>query len=329
MTAVPSASLPADRDVVLCECFARDGLQHETVMLRVDQKVALISSFADIGFNRIEATSYSNPKVIPQFSDASEVLKTLPRGEGVFYKATCANVRAVERAVADQDLGFGANEISLLVSATESHSMKNLARSRADQWGNIASMVAAADGRFRLVGTISMAFGCPFEGHVDPDTVLRDVARFAALGVEYITLADTTGVATPHTTRALFQKMRTELPEVEAIAHFHDTRGTGLVNYVAALDAGVRYFDCAFGGVGGHPVKVKYGGGYTGNVCTEDLIDLFEAMGVRTGIKLDALLDVAKQCEVALDRELQGRVTRSGLNPLYLVNGKSLLGSST
>lgn len=320
-TGTPSGKAPApadhdERDVVLCECFARDGLQHETLMLPTAQKTALIARFADLGFTRVEATSYSNPKVIPQFADASDVLRTLPRRPGVYYKATCANVRAVERALADADAGFGANEISLLVSATDSHSQKNLARTREQQWANIAEMVAAADGRFRLVGTISMAFGCPFEGRVDPDTVLHDVERFAALGVTLVALGDTTGVATPPTTRALFARMQQAMPDVHAIAHFHDTRGTGIANYVAALDAGVRYFDCAFGGVGGHPVKVKYGGGHTGNVTTEDLVDLFEAMGVRTGIDRSALLATAEACEAALGRELQGRVTRSGLNPL-------------
>jgi len=319
-TAAARTPLPEGRDVVLCECFARDGLQHETVVLTSAQKVALIERFAAIGFLRVEATSYSNPKVIPQFGDASEVLRALPRRSGVYYKATCANVRAVERALADQAAGFGANEISLLVSATDTHSMKNLARSREDQWANIAAMVAAAGGHFRLIGTISMAFGCPFEGRVDPDEVLRDAARFAALGVRHIALGDTTGVATPQTTRVLFGRMLQELPAVEPVAHFHDTRGTGLVNYVAALEAGVRYFDCAFGGVGGHPVKVRYGGGHTGNVVTEDLVDLFEAMGVRTGIDRTALLQVAQACEAALGRELQGRVTRSGLNPLYLAS---------
>lgn len=312
-----SSAIPDDRDVVLCECFARDGLQHETVLLSTAQKVALITRFAEAGFQRIEATSYSNPKVIPQFGDASDVLRTLPRTDGVFYKATCANVRAVERAIADQSQGFGANEISLLVSATDSHSMKNLARSREDQWANISDMVAAANGRFRLIGTISMAFGCPFEGRVDPDVVIRDAEHFAALGVRHLTLGDTIGVATPRSSRSLFDRLRDELPDVVSIAHFHDTRGTGLVNYVAALEAGVRFFDCAFGGVGGHPVKVKYGGGHTGNVVTEDLVDLFEAMGVRTGIDRGLLLDVATACETALGRELHGRVTRSGLNPLH------------
>jgi hydroxymethylglutaryl-CoA lyase len=308
----------ANPEVVLCECFARDGLQHETTQLPTATKTALVQRFADIGFHRVEATSYSNPKVIPQFADASDMLRTLARRDGVYYKATCANVRAVERAVADAESGFGANEISLLVSATETHSMKNLARSRNDQWRNVASMVDAAGGRFRLIGTISMAFGCPFEGFVDPAVVLADAARFEALGVRHVTLGDTTGVATPVSTRALFKALMRDLPGVTPIAHFHDTRGTGIANYVAALDAGVRWFDCAIGGVGGHPVKVKYGGGHTGNVCTEDLVDLFAAMGVATGIDRNALLDVVAECETALGRTLDGRVSRSGLNPLHL-----------
>ena len=303
-------------DVTLCECFARDGLQHEVDFIPTATKVALIRKFADIGFKRVEATSYSNPKVVPQFADASEVLRALPRRDDVFYKATCANVRAVERAVADLDAGFGANEISLLVSASETHSMKNLRRSRADQWQNVADMVAAAQGRFRLIGTVSVAWGCPFEGYVDPVLVLEDVRRFAKLGVLHVAIGDTTGMATPHTVRSLLQAVHAEVPEVSTVAHFHDTRGTGLVNYVAALDAGCRYFDCAFGGVGGHPAKVKYGGGHTGNVSTEDLVNLFESMGVRTGLDLDALLDTANVCEEVLGRPLHSRVALSGLNPL-------------
>jgi hydroxymethylglutaryl-CoA lyase len=298
---------------VLCECFARDGLQHEPGFVPTATKRALVERFAALGFRRVEATSYANPKVVPQFADASDLLKSLQRREGVFYKATCANVKAVERALADLDAGCGANEISLLVSATESHTQKNLNRTRGEQWRNIADMVTAAKGRFRMVGTISVAFGCPFEGKVDPGVVIADVARFAELGVHHVALGDTTGMATPKVVREIFGKI--EKPVVP-IAHFHDTRGTGLVNYVAAYEAGVRHFDSSFGGVGGHPAKVKYGGGYTGNVCTEDLVSLFESMGIETGIDLDGLLATAEFCEQALGRELHGRVTRSGLNPL-------------
>ena len=299
-------------EVILCECFARDGLQHEPAFVPTETKRALVERFAALGFRRVEATSYSNPKIVPQFADASDLLRTLERRPGVFYKATCANVKAVERALADLQAGFGANEISLLVSATESHTQKNLNRTRAEQWDNIAAMVKAANGRFRMVGTISVAFGCPFEGKVDPGVVLSDVERFRALGVDHVALGDTTGMANPQTVTALFERVK----GVTAIAHFHDTRGTGLVNYVAAYAAGVRHFDSSFGGVGGHPAKVKYGGGYTGNVCTEDLVNLFESMGIDTGIDLDGLVETAEMCEQALGRELHGRVVRSGLNPL-------------
>jgi hydroxymethylglutaryl-CoA lyase len=298
--------------VTLCECFARDGLQHEPAFVPTAVKRALIERFAALGFRRVEATSYSNPKVVPQFADASELLRSLERKSGVYYKATCANVRAVERALADLDAGFGANEISLLVSATEAHSQKNLNRTRAEQWQNIEEMVRAAKGRFRLVGTVSVAFGCPFEGIVDPGVVASDYQRFLALGVETIALGDTIGAATPFSVKSLIGRLMGGTP----IAHFHDTRGTGLVNYVAAYEAGVRHFDSSFGGVGGHPAKLKYGGGFTGNVCTEDLVNLFESMGIATGIDRGALLATAELCEQALGRELYGRVTRSGLSPL-------------
>ena len=297
--------------VTLCECFARDGLQHEPAFVPTATKRALIERFAVLGFRRIEATSYANPKVVPQFADASELLKSLPRRAGTFYKATCANPRAVERALADLEAGFGVNEISLLVSATEAHTQKNLNRTRAGQWANVEEMVRLAGGRFRLVGTVSVAFGCPFEGKVDPGVVAEDVARFVSLGVEHVALGDTTGMATPKSVAAMVQRVT---PKAALIAHFHDTRGTGLANYVAAHDAGIRFFDSSFGGVGGHPAKVRYGGGYTGNVCTEDLVSLFESMGIGTGIDLDGLIATAEYCEQVLGRELHGRVTRSGLS---------------
>jgi hydroxymethylglutaryl-CoA lyase len=301
--------------VILCECFTRDGLQHEPQFIPTAAKRALVERFADLGFQRVEATSYSNPKIVPQFADATDLLKSLKRKESVYYKATCANLRAVQRALADLDAGYGVNEISLLVSATESHTQKNLKKSRAEQWQDITEMARAAQGRFRTVGTVSVAFGCPFEGRVDPDEVIEDVERFLRLGVQHVALGDTTGLATPGAVKEMFEKLA-DYPELVPIAHFHDTRGTGLVNYVAAYEAGVRHFDSSFGGVGGHPAKVQYGGGHTGNVATEDLVNLFESMGIPTGIDLARLLETAQLCEQTLGRELHGRVTRSGLSPL-------------
>src|SRR3982750_2162642 len=194
--------------VTLCECFARDGLQHEPAFVPTATKRQLIERFAQLGFKRVEATSYSNPKVVPQFADASELLRSLERKPGVHYKATCANVRAVERALADLEAGFGANEISLLVSASEAHSQKNLNRSRAEQWQNIEEMARAAKGRFRLIGTVSVAFGCPFEGKVDPSSVADDVERFHSMGVEHVALGDTIGAATPNGVKALFKRLK-------------------------------------------------------------------------------------------------------------------------
>ena len=221
-------------DVVLCECFARDGLQHETAFVPTQTKRALIERFAELGFARVEATSYSNPKVVPQFADASELVALLERREGVHYKATCANVRAVERALADLDAGRGVTEISLLVSASEAHSMKNLKQSRPNQWENVRRMAAAAQGRFRLIGTISVAFGCPFEGPVDANVVVADAIRFGEIGVDHVALGDTTGMATPAAMKDLVGRLRREAPTLTLIAHLHDTRGTGLVNALAA-----------------------------------------------------------------------------------------------
>ena len=302
-------------DVVLCECFARDGLQHEARFIPTEEKRTLLEAFLELGFPRIEATSYANPQVIPQFRDAADVLRGLPRRPGVSWIATCPNVRGVERALADHAAGAGVDELCLLVSATDSHSERNLKRDRQSQWKNVESMVAAAGGSLALGGVISVSFGCPFEGPVDPAVVHRDIERFASLGVTRITLADTVGMATPVTTRAMFQRVIADHPTLTFVAHAHDTRGTGLVNYVAAFEAGIRNFDSSFGGAGGHPATIQYGGGYTGNVVTEDWVDLLESMGIATGIARDRLIPVALACEALLGKELYGRVTRSGLNP--------------
>ena len=183
-------------DVTLCECFARDGLQHEPAFVPTATKRALVERFAALGFPRVEATSYSNPKVVPQFADASPLLEIPSKKTRRFLQGDLRERESRRaHALADLDAGY-ASEVSLLVSATESHSRKNLNRSRAEQWENIAEMAAAAKGRFRMVGTISVAFGCPFEGRVDAVSVIADVDKFCELGVEHVALGDTTGMAT-------------------------------------------------------------------------------------------------------------------------------------
>ena len=298
--------------LTICECFARDGLQHEPVFVPTADKIDIIDRISAVGFPRVEATSYSNPAKVPAFADASAVLGGIGRAAGVHYKATCANEKAVERALADLDAGHGASELSLLISATESHSRRNLASSREEQWQRVERMAARAAGRARLVGVVSVAFGCPFEGRVDPGIVLDDIARFGALGVSHVALADTTGLAVPPSVRFLFAEALRRHPQVVPIAHFHDSRGTALANCWAALEAGCTWFDCAIGGIGGHPAQIAYGGGYTGNAATEDLVAMFEAAGVTTGLDLDKLMEVSRRCEALLGRELNSMVARSG-----------------
>ncbi len=299
--------------IVLCECFARDGLQHENALIPAATKIEAIDRFASLGFGRVEATSFTNPKNVPQFADATEVLTGIVRRPGVRFKATCVNPRSVERALAAAVAGHGPEEISVLLSASEAHTKRNLNRTPAEQWANVEAMIAAAAGQFVLVGTISVALGCPFEGHVDPAVVVADAERLASLGVKLIAIGDTTGMGNPRTVQTLFRRLFDAVPGITPIAHFHDTRGTAIANCVAAYEAGVRCFDSAFGGVGGHPVSISYGGGYTGNVCTEDLVGVFSQMGIDTGLDLGRLIETAQWCEQVLGRPLRGMVTRSGL----------------
>lgn len=303
--------------LTLCECFARDGLQHEDTVPDTATKARLIGLFAAAGFSRIEVTSYSHPAQVPAFADAGDLLRQMPRRAGVWYKATCPNPRAVERALADRAAGCGATELSLLVSATEGHTARNLRTTRAEQWQRVADMAAMARGKVRLVGVISMAFGCPFEGEVDPGRVVADAARFADLGAELLTVGDTIGSASPRRVRDLFRRLAAEVPTIRAVAHFHDTRGAGIANCLAALEAGCRDFDSAMGGVGGHPRQIAYGQGETGNVATEDLVALFDREGLDHGIDLDRMMAASAACEAALGRNLNSRVARAGrLTPL-------------
>ncbi|MFC0386086.1 hydroxymethylglutaryl-CoA lyase [Muricoccus vinaceus] len=298
--------------VILCECFARDGLQHEPGVVPAAAKAAMLERIAGCGFRRIEITSFAHPKYIPQFADAEAVLAAVRPRPGVLFKATCPNPAAVKRAQEARARGRGPEEISFLVSASEGHTRKNLRRSRAEQWENVEEMARLAGADFTQVGTVSVAFDCPFDGPVPAERVLEDARRFQSLGVTRIALGDTIGSATPPRVRALVGLLRDALPEATFIAHFHDSRGTGLANCVAALEAGLRHFDTALGGTGGHPAGIAYGEGFTGNVCTEDLATLLEAMGVDTGLDLDRLRAAGLAAEALLGRPLHARTLRMG-----------------
>jgi hydroxymethylglutaryl-CoA lyase len=310
MEEIAGAAAPDTPGVVLCECFARDGLQHEAAILPAEAKIAMIDRIADCGFRRIEITSFAHPAQVPQFADAEAVLKGVRRRPGVLFKATCPNPQAVQRARAAQDAGWGPEEISLLVSASEGHSQRNLRRSREEQWENVAEMAALGRGAFTLVGTISVAFDCPFDGRTAQERVLADAQRFAELGVTRIAIGDTIGSATPPRVRDLIGWLHGALPTATFIAHFHDSRGTGIANTLAAIEAGLTHADSALGGTGGHPARITYGEGYTGNTCTEDLATALAAMGHATGLDLAKLQAAGLEAERLLGRSLDSKTTR-------------------
>ncbi len=309
----PGERMPS-RSVVICECAARDGLQHEAAFVPTSTKVALIDLFTALGFPRIEATSFSHPKHVPQFADAEEVLRRIARGSGVAYKATCVNGRAVERAVRAVEQGFGPTEISVVISASETHQLRNTRTRHAQMRRQFEEMIDAARAAgLRVVGTVATAFGCPFTGPVPFSAVDEWVSFFAGLGANAIALGDTTGMANPASVRQTFAALMPRHPGAVWIGHFHDTRGLGLANALAALEAGVTHLDSAFGGLGGHPARIEYGQGHTGNVATEDLVAALEDMGWSTGIATDRLVEAARRVEEALGRQLHGRVARAGL----------------
>ncbi len=301
----------SETQVILCECFARDGLQHEPAVVPAADKIAMLDRIADCGFRRVEITSFAHPKYVPQFADADTVLRGVAPRPGVLFKATCPNPAAVRRALAAQQAGRGPEEISFLVSASEGHTQRNLKRSRAEQWTNVAEMAALAGDRFVGVGTISVAFDCPFDGRTPEARVIEDAERFVALGIRRIAIGDTIGSGTPPRVRSLMRALRAALPpDVLLIAHFHDSRGTGLANAVAALEAGITHFDTALGGTGGHPAEITYGEGFTGNVGTEDFCQLLHAMGVQTGLDLDRVMEAGRAAEALLGRTLHSRTLR-------------------
>jgi hydroxymethylglutaryl-CoA lyase len=300
---------------VICESFARDGLQHETQFIPTATKVEAIELFADIGFRRIEATSFSHPERVPQFADAEEVLKRIERRDGVVYKATCVNVTAVRRAVAATEAGFGPSEISLVVSASEAHSLRNVRRTHEQMRAELdESLQLARDARLPAAGTIATAFGCPFTGGVSDAQVETWVEFFAVRGVGTVSLGDTTGMGNPTSVERRFAELRARWLDLSWIGHFHDTRGTAIANCVAALRAGVDHLDSALGGLGGHPPEIVYGAGSTGNVATEDLVAMLSDMGVETGVDLGRLLEASAFAEAAVGRSLQAKVRTAGLS---------------
>ncbi len=274
--------------VTIVDVTPRDGLQDADRFVTSEQKLAFIRALVDAGVRAIEATSFMHPRWIPQLADADYVATHLPQRADVLYSALIPNMHGYGRALA-----ANIKEVTLVISASESHNRANLNRSVEESLPQLRQVAERARGDGIAVrGAVATSFGCPFEGKVAPESVLRIVRAYAEMEVQQVSLADTIGVGNPHQVYELFQQARQELPEnISLSAHFHDRAGYGLANVFAALQAGVTTFDAAIGGLGGCP----YAPGAPGNLSTETLVEYLEAMGFATGISLPALAAAREQ----------------------------------
>jgi hydroxymethylglutaryl-CoA lyase len=292
-----------NRQLVIQEVAPRDGFQIESKFIPTAQKIQFIDALSRTGLSKIEVTSFTAPAAIPALADAEAVMAQITRVKGVEYGALVPNLRGCERALSSR-----VDEINLVMSASESHNRANLRMSCERSLSQFSEIAVVARGRAQIRASLSTTFGCPFEGPISIERILELIERFVALQIRRVSLADTIGVANPRQVEQLCTQVRTRWPDVEFTAHFHNTRGMGLANAVSALRAGIDHFDASLGGLGGCP----FAPGATGNICTEDLVHMFHAMGYCTGIDLDALLGVAAGLRQIVEHEVFGYVSKAG-----------------
>lgn len=286
------------------EVVARDGFQIEPQFVPTEKKIELIDALSGAGLAKIEVTSFVSPKAVPNLRDAEAVMAGIKRNPSVKYVALIANLKGAERAIAAR-----VDEVNLVVSVSETHNRANVRRSTDASFEGFEEIVGELDGTgIAIAGALSTAFGCPFEGEQAPERVLRFVNRYADLGVDSVTLADTTGMANPKQVSALCSQVRNRWPELELALHFHNTRGMGLANVLSGLATGVHHYEACLGGLGGCP----FAPGATGNICTEDLVHMLECMGYSTGVALDPLLAISRRLREIIGHDLPGQVVKAG-----------------
>lgn len=309
-------------DVRVCEVGLRDGLQLVSSFFPTEQKLAWIRAEAAAGVREIEVTSFVPPRLVPQFVDAEEVVREALKIPGLSVMALIPNLKGAERGFA-----LGVQQLNFVMSVSRTHNLKNVRREREESVADLKRIVEARNAqpegrRPKIVGGLSTALGCSYEGRIPVDDVRRYAAQLAACGVDEILVADTVGYGDPAQVRAVFKAVMAEVGAIPVGAHFHDTRGTGLANVAAALDVGVRRFDASLAGLGGCP----FAPGASGNIVMDDLAFMLDSMGLRTGIDLEKLLQVRSIVSRNLPQtELYGAVAKAGL-PTNYVNADARAG---
>ncbi len=285
------------------EVATRDGFQIEPDFIATDSKVALVDALSDCGYAKIEVTSFTSPKAIPMLRDAEEVMGRIRRQPGVEYSVLVPNLRGAERA-----LEARADELNLVMSMSETHNLANLRMPMARSFAALSEVIARVAGQTPVNVSLSCSFGCPMEGEVALSTVLAWARRFADLGVRGITVCDTTGMAHPAQVSRMVEALQQDFAALQLTMHFHNTRGMGLANLLAAVQGGITRFDGSLGGLGGCP----YAPGASGNISSEDAVHMLQAMGYDTGISLEKLLAVARQMPHIVGHEVPGQVAKAG-----------------
>lgn len=310
-----SNSKNSEKNLILCECWARDGLQSIPKYIPTEHKIEMLNRMTDAGFQKMEVTSFSHPKLLPQFSDSVEVLKGIRRKEGVSYVVLMPNTKGFDRLEVCQKEGYGANEIILMISSSEKHNLLNFRASHEEAMQEHAEVMRRAHKLgIKVIGCAGTVYGCPVGGDIPTEQVAKIVRFYLEEGAQTIMLGDTTGVANPLLVRQRIGELQSLFPQAEFIAHFHDTRGTGVVNTIAALELGIRYVDSSIGAIGGQPATgaPKYSAGHTGNTCTEDLVGVLHEMGYTTGIDLNQLITAGQRAEEIVGQRLRSNLIYSG-----------------
>lgn len=295
----------AGRRIHMQEVGTRDGLQNEGVFVPTEDKVALVDALSAAGLAKIEVTAFVSPKAIPALRDAEQVMREIRRAPGVVYTCLVPNVRGAERAIESR-----ADELNLVMSASDSHNLANLRMTREQSFAGLCEVAQLARGAgVPVTISLSCSFGCPMEGDVPEDEVLAWCARFVEqAGARGVTLCDTTGMAFPTQVGRLVQAFRARWPGTELTLHFHNTRGMALSNVLAAIDAGADRFDASLGGIGGCP----YAPGASGNACSEEVVHALQLMGYDTGVDLDLLLAAANRLPGLIGHDVPGQITKAG-----------------
>ena len=295
--------------IFINDVAVRDGFQIEKDIISTETKIALIDALSDTGIAKIETTSFVHPKLVPNMADAVEVLANIKRVDNVTYSVLVPNLKGMERAIATHKSQGRIDEINVVVSVSETHNRANVNRTCDESFADFAIMVKMAkDAGIRINGSLSTSFGCPFEGHVPEERVLAFAKRFADLGYEGVSLADTTGMANPAQVERVSAAAVMQFPQIELTLHFHNTRGMGLANVVAGIKAGITHYDGSLAGLGGCP----FAPGATGNICTEDMVNMLEDMDFDTGVDLDLLLAAAVKMPMVVGHDVPGQVMRAG-----------------